>query len=46
MDTICVYQTNFFLVQTHLFASHRYFIYAYETALRNECGYKGYQPVC
>jgi hypothetical protein len=25
---------------------HRYFVWAYEQALRNECGYKGYQPVC
>lgn len=31
--------------QTHLFASHRYFIWAYETALRDECGYTSYQPV-
>ncbi|OQO14223.1 hypothetical protein B0A48_01099 [Cryoendolithus antarcticus] len=23
---------------------HRYFTWAYETALREECGYKGYQP--
>ncbi|KAK8029799.1 hypothetical protein PG993_011090 [Apiospora rasikravindrae] len=23
---------------------HRWFIYTYETALRDECGYKGYQP--
>ncbi|OSS46640.1 hypothetical protein B5807_08960 [Epicoccum nigrum] len=23
---------------------HRYFIWQYEQALRNECGYKGYQP--
>ncbi|KAF2189202.1 Di-copper centre-containing protein [Zopfia rhizophila CBS 207.26] len=23
---------------------HRYYIWAYETALRNECKYKGYQP--
>jgi tyrosinase len=23
---------------------HRYYIWAYETALRTECGYKGYQP--
>ncbi|KAL5324833.1 hypothetical protein ACEPPN_005952 [Leptodophora sp. 'Broadleaf-Isolate-01'] len=23
---------------------HRYFVYTYEQALRNECGYKGYQP--
>ncbi|KAL2064242.1 hypothetical protein VTL71DRAFT_4736 [Oculimacula yallundae] len=23
---------------------HRYFVWAYETALRNECGYTGYQP--
>jgi hypothetical protein len=26
------------------FAGHRYFIWQYEQALRNECGYKGYQP--
>ena len=31
--------------QTNLFASHRYFIWAYEKALRDECGYTGYQPV-
>jgi hypothetical protein len=30
---------------TNLFAAHRYFIYIYEKALREECGYKGYQPV-
>ncbi len=24
---------------------HRYFVWAYENALRTECGYKGYQPV-
>lgn len=24
---------------------HRYFVWAYEQALRNECGYRGYQPV-
>jgi tyrosinase len=24
---------------------HRYFVWAYEQALRNECGYSGYQPV-
>ncbi|KAB5562845.1 hypothetical protein GE09DRAFT_1109963 [Coniochaeta sp. 2T2.1] len=29
---------------THLFASHRYFVWAYEKALRDECGYTGYQP--
>ncbi|KAG9197767.1 hypothetical protein G6514_001047 [Epicoccum nigrum] len=23
---------------------HRYFVYGYEKALRDECGYKGYQP--
>jgi tyrosinase len=23
---------------------HRYYLLAYEDALRNECGYKGYQP--
>jgi hypothetical protein len=30
---------------TNLFAAHRYFIYIYEKALREECGYQGYQPV-
>lgn len=24
---------------------HRYFTWAYENALREECGYRGYQPV-
>ena len=24
---------------------HRYFVRTYELALKNECGYKGYQPV-
>jgi len=28
-----------------LFPAHKYFLLAYETALRNECGYKGYHPV-
>lgn len=32
-------------VQTHLFASHKYYIWAFEKALRDECGYTGYQPV-
>lgn len=27
-----------------LFPAHKYFVLAYETALRNECGYKGYHP--
>ncbi len=26
---------------TNLFAAHRYYIYTYEKALREECGYKG-----
>jgi tyrosinase len=30
---------------TNLFAAHRYFIHVYEKALRDECGYKGSQPV-
>jgi tyrosinase len=30
---------------TNLFAAHRYFIYSYEKELREQCGYKGYQPV-
>ncbi|KAL1859683.1 hypothetical protein VTK73DRAFT_7501 [Phialemonium thermophilum] len=28
----------------HLFASHKYFIWSFEKALREECGYTGYQP--
>jgi len=30
--------------QTNLFGSHRYYIWAYEKALRDECGYTGYPP--
>jgi tyrosinase len=30
--------------QAHLFPAHRLFIWAYEKALREECGYTGYQP--
>lgn len=29
----------------NFFAWHRYYLWTYETALRDECGYKGYQPV-
>lgn len=29
---------------TNLFGSHRYYIWAFEKALRDECGYTGYQP--
>ncbi|KAI1108307.1 hypothetical protein F5Y14DRAFT_459776 [Nemania sp. NC0429] len=28
----------------NFFAWHRYYLWTYETALRNECGYNGYQP--
>lgn len=28
----------------HLFPAHKHFLWAFEQALRNECGYKGYQP--
>lgn len=31
--------------KAHLFPAHRLFIWAYEKALREECGYTGYQPV-
>ena len=30
----------------HLFGAHKYFVHLYEQALRTECGYTGYQPVC
>src|SRR4051812_17043460 len=36
---------TFFIHNTGNFlAWHRYFTWAYEQTLRNECGYKGYQP--
>ncbi|KAH9885553.1 Di-copper centre-containing protein [Xylariomycetidae sp. FL2044] len=28
----------------YLFGAHRYYVYQFEQALRNECGYTGYQP--
>ncbi|KAK6437493.1 hypothetical protein LTR95_006310 [Oleoguttula sp. CCFEE 5521] len=38
-------QQTFTIHATGNFLSwHRYFTWAYETALRNECGYQGYQP--
>lgn len=29
----------------HLFGAHKYYVWLFEEALRNECGYTGYQPV-
>ncbi|PGH18781.1 hypothetical protein AJ79_00194 [Helicocarpus griseus UAMH5409] len=37
-QTLSIHATGNFL------SWHRYFTWAYEQALRNECGYKGYQP--
>ncbi|ORX97795.1 hypothetical protein BCR34DRAFT_159763 [Clohesyomyces aquaticus] len=37
-QTLSIHGTGNFLVW------HRYFTWAYEQALRNECGYQGYQP--
>ncbi|KAF2192260.1 Di-copper centre-containing protein [Zopfia rhizophila CBS 207.26] len=37
-QTMTIHYTGTFL------AWHRYFTWQYEQALRNECGYKGYQP--
>ncbi|KAI0152744.1 Di-copper centre-containing protein [Xylariaceae sp. FL1272] len=37
-QTLSIHGTGNFLTW------HRYFTYAYEQALRNECGYTGYQP--
>ncbi|KAI1141442.1 Di-copper centre-containing protein [Hypoxylon sp. FL0543] len=28
----------------HLFGAHKYYVYLFEKALREECGYTGYQP--
>ena len=38
LSTLYIHYTGTFL------AWHRYFTWQYEQALRNECGYKGYQP--
>ncbi|KAF3008595.1 hypothetical protein E8E13_007659 [Curvularia kusanoi] len=38
LQTLNIHGTGNFL------AWHRYYIWAYEQALRNECGYQGYQP--
>lgn len=37
-QTLTIHGTGNFL------SWHRYFVWTYETALRNECGYTGYQP--
>ncbi len=29
----------------HLFGAHKYYVWLFEKALREECGYTGYQPV-
>jgi tyrosinase len=46
-DFVATHMTQAMMLHdpTHLFASHKYYIWLYEQALRNECGYKGYQPV-
>ncbi|KLU88605.1 hypothetical protein MAPG_07590 [Magnaporthiopsis poae ATCC 64411] len=36
--------TDFIHVSGYFLTWHRYFVWAYEKALRGECGYKGYQP--
>lgn len=33
------------MIQGNFFTWHRYFVYAYEKALRDECGFRGTQPV-
>lgn len=38
-QTLSIHATGNFLTW------HRYFVWTYEQALRNECGYSGYQPV-
>lgn len=37
-QTLTIHGTGSFL------SWHRYFVWSYETALREECGYTGYQP--
>ncbi|EJT80830.1 hypothetical protein GGTG_00824 [Gaeumannomyces tritici R3-111a-1] len=36
--------TDFIHASGYFLTWHRYFVWAYEKALRDECGYKGYQP--
>lgn len=38
-QTLSIHATGNFLTW------HRYYVWAYENALREECGYDGYQPV-
>ncbi|KAL4816800.1 hypothetical protein BDW67DRAFT_161573 [Aspergillus spinulosporus] len=45
-DFVAVHINQTFIIHTtgNFLTWHRYFTWAYEQALRNECGYKGYQP--
>ncbi|KAL4972426.1 hypothetical protein BDW66DRAFT_162912 [Aspergillus desertorum] len=45
-DFVAVHINQTFFIHTtgNFLTWHRYFTWAYEQALRNECGYKGYQP--
>ncbi|KAL4999945.1 hypothetical protein BDV10DRAFT_163623 [Aspergillus recurvatus] len=45
-DFVAVHINQTFYIHTtgNFLTWHRYFTWAYEQALRNECGYKGYQP--
>lgn len=38
-QTLTIHYTGNFMLW------HRWFVYQYESALRNECNYTGYQPV-
>jgi hypothetical protein len=40
-----LYWTSTKVLQPHLFPAHRIYIWAFEKALREECGYTGWQPV-
>ncbi|KAF2799260.1 Di-copper centre-containing protein [Melanomma pulvis-pyrius CBS 109.77] len=45
-DFVLTHETQAFHLHStpHLFPAHRLYIWAYEKALREECGYTGYQP--
>ncbi|KAF2679670.1 Di-copper centre-containing protein [Lentithecium fluviatile CBS 122367] len=45
-DFVLTHETQAFHLHStpHLFPAHRVYIWAYEKALREECGYKGWQP--
>jgi tyrosinase len=44
MDSILSLETKIRPPQGAFLPFHRLYLFAHETLLRNDCGYKGYQP--